>query len=214
MDTWKLNMPYINNMDYTVPTQAWSWTTLHNRHSILAFNNAWWLFLICLKGHLPIRTSKKTSMQFWFKTEVHLDRTACLYTWMIQIPRSPAICYLVKVFNLSFQNMVGERQTNEVLVSLNFMSFFLTFESLKTKTYVFCWFFRFFSQGENTPRIPDFSCRRNTWSSSPRKDTACPTTDGTIPGGKSIGRKLSGGGINNWNGGIFIGYYGGGGSLG
>ena len=40
--------------------------------------------------------------------------------------------------------MVGERQTNEVLVSLNFMSFFLTFESLKTKTYVFCWFFRFF----------------------------------------------------------------------
>lgn len=147
-------------------------------------------------------------MQFWFKTEVHLDRTACLYTWMIQIPRSPAICYLVKVFNLSFQNMVGERQTNEVLVSLNSMSFFLTFESLKTKTYVFCWFFRLFSQGENTPRIPDFSCRRNTWSSSPRKDTACPTTDGTIPGGKSLCRKLSGGGVNNWNGGNFIGYYG------
>lgn len=55
----KYAMPYINNMDYTVPTQAWSWTTLHNRHSILAFNNAWWLFLIRLKGHLPIRTSKK-----------------------------------------------------------------------------------------------------------------------------------------------------------
>ena len=40
--------------------------------------------------------------------------------------------------------MVGERQTNEVLMSLNFMIFFLTFEGLKTKTYVFLLLIRFF----------------------------------------------------------------------
>lgn len=54
-----------------------------------------------------------------------------------------AICYLVKVFQ-SPKHGWGKTNKWSFLVSLDFMSFFLTFESLKTKTYVFLLVFPFF----------------------------------------------------------------------
>lgn len=136
---------------------------------------------------------------------------------MILIPRSP--CHLLpgQSFSIS-KTWLGKDEQMKFFSVPRFHEFFSNIWKFENKNIRFFVGFSVFFQGENTPRIPDFSCRRNTWSSSPRKDTACPVrrVHGTIkrpwvliPGGKSVCRKLSG--VNNWNGGIFIGYYGGGG---
>ena len=157
---------------------------------------------------------KKTSMQFLFKTEVHLDPTACplvanpeilyIHGWSRFLGHLPF--YLVKVFNLSFQNMVRERQTNEVLGSLNFTSFVLTFEGLKTKTYVFLLVIRFFLKEKTLQELQTSLAAETLDLRVPEKTLpACPVRikrRGFLPGGKSICRKLSGGGVNNWNGGM------------
>lgn len=96
--------------------------TVHNRHSSLAFNNAWWLRLIRLKGQLPIRTSKKkvdaspfgpNSLSIGRKIRtfsMHMDdpKDPCKIKWYNPTLHGSSRFLdhlhfsLVKVFNLSF----------------------------------------------------------------------------------------------------------------